>query len=129
MGWQTQYKVELATVIVEHKHPNLCEGNDHDPVEKEHLVVKVLKTRENQKTAKISWGKLGRQIKGFFKSQTLKWSRLTKIEVQDGDGWTKLEDKDIMEDHLIERYIEQLVHAGTIPVGYSDLGKESGRRG
>jgi hypothetical protein len=29
----TQYEVQLATAIVEHRHPYFCEGNDHDPVE------------------------------------------------------------------------------------------------
>jgi hypothetical protein len=81
----------LATAIVEHKYPHLCvgndlcEGNDHDPVEKENLVTKVLKTRDNCKTAKRSWKKLGRQIRGVLKPETLKWSRLVKIEVPNGD--------------------------------------------
>jgi hypothetical protein len=54
---RTQYEVQLATVIVEHKHPHFFEGNDHDPMEKVNLVTKVLKTRENRKTAKRSWNK------------------------------------------------------------------------
>jgi hypothetical protein len=57
---RTQFEVELATVIVEHKHPYLCDGTDHDPVDTQNLVAKVLKTRENRKTAKRSWKKLGR---------------------------------------------------------------------
>jgi hypothetical protein len=66
-------------------------------VDKENLVEKVLKTRENRKTAKRSWKKLGRQIRGIIKSETLKRSRLTKIEIPDGDGWRKVKDKEIME--------------------------------
>jgi hypothetical protein len=49
---RTQFEVELETAIVEHNHPYLCEGNEHVPVDKENLVAKVLKTRENRKTAK-----------------------------------------------------------------------------
>jgi hypothetical protein len=30
-----------------------------------------------------------------------------KIEVPDGDGWRKVEDKEIIEEHLMERNIEQ----------------------
>jgi hypothetical protein len=64
---RTQFEVELATAIVEHKHPYLCDGNEYDSLEKENLVAKVLKTRENRKTAKLSWKKLGRQIRGIIK--------------------------------------------------------------
>jgi hypothetical protein len=99
---RTQFEVELATVIVEHKHPYLCDGNEYDPVDKENLVAKALKTRENRKTAKRSWKKLGRQIRGIIKPETLKLSRLMKIEVPDGDAWKKVEDKETMEEHLME---------------------------
>jgi hypothetical protein len=34
-----------------------------------------------------------------------------------------------MEEHLMERNIEQLLHAGKIPFGYSDLGAELGNTG
>jgi hypothetical protein len=121
--------VELETAIVEHKHPYLCDGNEYDPVDKENLVAKVLKTRENQKTAKRSWKKLGRQIRGIIKPETLKRSRRTKIEVPDGDKWKKVEDKEIMEEHLMERNIEQFSHAGKTPFGYLDLGAELGHTG
>jgi hypothetical protein len=69
---RTQFKVELATVIVEHNHPYVCDRNEYDPVDKENLVAKVLKTRENRKTAKRSWKKLGRQIRGISKQETRK---------------------------------------------------------
>jgi hypothetical protein len=93
----TQYEVQLATTIVEHKHPHL---------------------------AKRSWKKLGRHLRGFLKQETLKRSRLVKIEVPDGDGWKKAEDKEITEEGLMERNIEQFWHVGTTPFGYSDLGRE-----
>jgi hypothetical protein len=102
---RAQFEVELATVIVEHKHPHLCEGNEYDPVDKENSVAKVLKARENRKTAKRSRKKLLRQIRGIIKPETLKRSILTKIEVLDGDEWKKVEDKEIMEQHLMERNI------------------------
>jgi hypothetical protein len=98
-------------------------------VDKENLVAKVMKTRENRKTAKRSWKKLGRKIKGIIKPETLKRSRLAKVEVPDGDEWKKVEDKEIMEAHLMERNIEQLSHAGKTPFGYSDLGAELGHTG
>jgi hypothetical protein len=88
------------------------------------LVAKVLKTRENRKTAKPSWKKLGIQIIGIIKPETLKRSRLTKIEVTDDDEWRKVEDKGIMEEHLMERNIEHFSHAGKTPFRYSDLGAE-----
>jgi hypothetical protein len=98
-------------------------------VDKENLVAKVLKTRENRKTSKRSWKKLGRQIRGIIKPETLKSRRLTKIEVPDGDEWRKVEDKEITEEHLMERNIEQFSYAGKTPFGYSDLGAELGHTG
>jgi hypothetical protein len=126
---RTQFEVELATMIVEHNHPYLCDGNEYDLVDKDNLVAKVLKTRDNRKTAKRSWKKLGRQIRGIIKPETLKRSRITKIEVPDGDEWKKVEDEEIMEDHLMERNIEQFSHAGKTPFGYLDLGAELGHTG
>jgi hypothetical protein len=83
-------------MIVEHKHPHFFGVIDQDPVEKETLVAKVLKTRENRKMAKRSWKKPGRQIKGSLKPETLKRSILVNIEIRDGDGWRKVEDSEIM---------------------------------
>jgi hypothetical protein len=40
---RTQFEVDLATAIVEHKNPHLCDGTEHDTVDKENLVAKVLK--------------------------------------------------------------------------------------
>jgi hypothetical protein len=114
---RTQFGVELETEIVEYKHPHLCECNEYDTVDKENLVEKVLKTRENRKTAKRSWKKLGRQIRGIIKPETLKRSRLTKIEVPGGGEWRKVEDKKITEEHLMDRNIEQFSHAGKTPFG------------
>jgi hypothetical protein len=126
---RTQFEVELATAIVKHKHPYLCDGNEYDPVDKDNLVAKVLKARENRKMAKRSWKKLGRQIRGNIKPETMKRSRLTKIKVPTGDEWKKVDDKEAMEEHLMERNIEQFSHAGKTPFGYSDLGAELGHTG
>jgi hypothetical protein len=40
-----------------------------------------------------------------------------------------MEDKETMEEHLMERNIEQFLHAGKTPFGYSDLGAELGHTG
>jgi hypothetical protein len=40
-----------------------------------------------------------------------------------------VEDKEIMEEHLMERNIEHFLHAGKTPFGYSDLGAELGHTG
>jgi hypothetical protein len=121
--------VELAAAIVENKHPYVYDGNEYDPLDRDNLVAKVLKTRNNGKTGKRSWKKLGKQIRGIIKPETLKRSRLTKIEVLDGDEWKKVEDKEIMEEHLMERNIEQFSHAGKTPFTYSDLGAKFGHTG
>jgi hypothetical protein len=43
--------------------------------------------------------------------------------------WTKIEDKDEVEHHLIARNVEQFSHAGATPFGLTDLGKELGHTG
>jgi hypothetical protein len=40
-----------------------------------------------------------------------------------------VEDKETMEENLMERNIEQFSHAGKTPFGYSDLGAELGHTG
>jgi hypothetical protein len=40
-----------------------------------------------------------------------------------------VEDKEIMKEHLMERNIEQFLHAGKTPFGYSDLGAKLGLTG
>jgi hypothetical protein len=65
----------------------------------------------------------------FQKPETLKRRRIVNIEVLGREGWRKVEDKEIMEEYLMERNIEQFSHAGTTPFGYSDLGTEVGHNG
>jgi hypothetical protein len=66
--------------------------------------------------------KLGRQIRGVLKPETLKRSKHVKKKVLDGDGWRKVEDKEIMEEHLMGRNIEQFLHTKKNPFTYSELG-------
>jgi hypothetical protein len=49
-----------------------------------------------------------------------------EVPVNNDTTWTRIEDKDEVENHLIERNVEQLSHAGATPFGYKDLGKELG---
>jgi hypothetical protein len=63
------------------------------------------KTRENRRTAQRSWRKVGRQIRGYLKPNTLKQSKLMHVEVpnEDGTAWTKIKNKAEVESHLIDR--------------------------
>jgi hypothetical protein len=38
-------------------------------------------------------------------------------------NWTKIEDKDEVEHHLISRNVEQVSNAGATPFGFTDLGR------
>jgi hypothetical protein len=71
---------------VEKKNPRFKEGEIFDPVEKKILVERELKTRENRRTAQRSWRKMGRQIWGHLKPNTLKRSKLMHVEVPNDDG-------------------------------------------
>jgi hypothetical protein len=50
-------------------------------VEKEILVEKEVKVRDNRKTAQRSWRKMGRQIRGHLKLNTLKRNKFMHVEV------------------------------------------------
>jgi hypothetical protein len=123
-----KYEVQVAQAIVEKSNPRYKEGGIFDPVEKEILVEKEVKVRENRKTAQRSWRKLGRQAKGHIKINTLKRSKLMHVEVpiNNETTWTKIEDKDKVEHNLIARNVEQFSHAGATPFGYTYLGRELG---
>jgi hypothetical protein len=95
-------------------------------MEKYIIVEREVKTRENRRTAQRSLRKMGRQLRGHIKRNTLKRSKLMHVEVPNevGTAWTKIENKAEVEIHLIDRNVEQLSHAGTTPFGYTALGTE-----
>jgi hypothetical protein len=53
-----------------------------------------------------------------------------RLDVQTEDGlWRKIGGKTQVEEHLIERNVEQFSHVGAIPLGYIALGRELGHTG
>jgi hypothetical protein len=54
--------VQVAQAIVEKRNPRYKDREIFDPVEKEILVVKEVKVRENRETAQISRRKMGHHI-------------------------------------------------------------------
>jgi hypothetical protein len=88
-------------------------------------ILKELKPRENILTAARSYCKLGRQISGHVKPNSIEKKFLTSLEVpRDAELWRCIEGKDAVEDRIIQWNVEQLSHAGQPPFGYTDLGKE-----
>jgi hypothetical protein len=83
--YRGQYEAEIAEAIVEKRNPRFKDGDIFDPVDKEILVERDLKTRENRRTAQRSWRNMGRQIRGHLKPNTLKRSKLMHVEVPNGD--------------------------------------------
>jgi hypothetical protein len=63
----TQFEVYLAMAVMEHKMPEIRSGGTFMECDKDVLVRKELKSRENRRTAKQSWQNLGRQIRGHLK--------------------------------------------------------------
>jgi hypothetical protein len=52
------------------------------------------------------------------------------LDVQTEDGlWRQIVGKTQVEEHLIERNVEQFSHAGATPLGYTYLGRELGHTG
>jgi hypothetical protein len=60
---RTQFEVNLAMEVVEHKRPEFCSGEIFMECDKDVLVQKELTSKENRRTAKRSWQKLGRHRK------------------------------------------------------------------
>jgi hypothetical protein len=125
---RTQFEVDLAMAVVEHKRPEFRSGEIFMECDKDVLVQKELKSRENRRTAKRSWQKLGHQIQGHLKPHTLQKSKLTAVEVSGAaDGsWSRIDTKEHVEALLIDRNVEQFLHAGNITFGYTTLGDELG---
>jgi hypothetical protein len=121
-----QYEVQVAHSIAEKRNPGYKEGEIFDPAEKEILLEKEVKVRENRKTSQRLWRKMGRQIRGQIKPNRLQISKLMHVEVPSNNEttWKKIEDKDELENHLTARNVEQFSHAGATPFGFTDLGKE-----
>jgi hypothetical protein len=92
---RTQFEVDVAMAVVEHKRPEFRLGGIFMDCDKDVLVQKEIKSRENRRTAKRSWQKLGRQIRGHLKPHTLQKSKLTSVEVsRAADGsWSRIDTK------------------------------------
>jgi hypothetical protein len=55
---RTQFEVDLAMTVVQHKGPEFLSGETFMECDKGVLVQKELKSRENRKTATRSWQSL-----------------------------------------------------------------------
>jgi hypothetical protein len=64
------------------------------------------------------------------KANSTKKSSLSRLDVQTEDGiWRQIVGKVQVEEHLIERNVNQFSHAGATPLGYTELGRELGHTG
>jgi hypothetical protein len=68
---RTQSEFDLAMAVVEHKIPEFHLGETFMECDNDVLVQKELKSRENRITARRSWQKLGRQIRGHLQKSKL----------------------------------------------------------
>jgi hypothetical protein len=80
----TAYELEVAAARVHTQHPELFDNPALD-LEREDHIAKELKSRENRRTAARSYQKLGRQIRGHVKPNSIKKLFLTSLEVPGDD--------------------------------------------
>jgi hypothetical protein len=78
---RSEFEVDLATSVIEHKYEWFRNGEECDVWDKYQLIEKELKSWESRRTTKKSWRKLGRQIGGHIKPNSLNRSKLTSGEV------------------------------------------------
>jgi hypothetical protein len=128
---RSQFEVDLAIAVVEHKRPELRDGETYMECNKDVLVQKGINSRKNRRTVKRSWQKLGHQMRGHLKPHTIQKSKLTAVEVPGSDTgtWSRVDTKEQVEELLINRNIEQFSHAGDTPFGYTALGNMLGHKG
>jgi hypothetical protein len=123
------YEVEVATARVEKKFPHFSEDNVACAIQREEKIELEVKAQENRRNTHGSFRKLGIQIRGHVKPNSNKKSSLTRVSVPD-DGpeglCQHIIGKDNLEEHLIKRNVEQFLHAGATPFGYTELGKDLG---
>jgi hypothetical protein len=117
--------------VMEHKIPEFRLGEIFMECDKDVLVQKELESRENRRTTKRSWQKLGCQIRGHLKPHTLQNSKLTAVEVSGSanGSWSRIDTKEQVDALLIDRNVKQFSHAGNTPFGYTALGDELGHTG
>jgi hypothetical protein len=117
----TQYEHEVAVARVERRHPHLADGNSVLTLEREELILKEIKRRENKRVTASSFNKMGRQIRGhIIKPSSLKITSLRRLEVQDATWiWKQIQGKESIEEHIAQRNMEHLSHAGKTPFGYT----------
>jgi hypothetical protein len=73
---------------------------------------------------------MGYKNRGHVKPKSTKRLSLNRMDVQtEGGLWRHIVGKVQVEEHLIERNVEHFSHAGSTPLGYTDLGRELGHTG
>jgi hypothetical protein len=117
------FEVEVSTAMVERRYPHFTEDNVLQVQEREERIDKEVRQRETRRSTQKSFRKLGYQIRGHVKPNSMKKSCLNRMDVQMEDGiWRQIVRKGKVTEHLIERNVEQLSHAGATPLGYTELG-------
>jgi hypothetical protein len=102
----TLYKLEVVAARAERKHPLLTADNKEFSQERDDLIQKEVKARENRRASQRTFRKLGRQIRGHVKPNSTKNSGLMRLEVElRRDVWKQLTGKEEIEEHLIARSV------------------------
>jgi hypothetical protein len=93
---RSQFEVDLAIAVVENKRPEFRDVETCMECNKDVIFQKEIKSRENRRTTKRSWQKLGRQIRGHLKPHTLQKIKLTAVESPGSDpgAWSRVDMKE-----------------------------------
>jgi hypothetical protein len=78
----TLYELEVAAARVERKNPILTAENEELSQERDDLIQKEVKARENRRAAQRIFMKPGRQIRGHVKPNSTKKSGIMRVEVE-----------------------------------------------
>jgi hypothetical protein len=74
--------LEVAAARVERKHPLLTADNEELNQERDDLIQKEVKARENRRSAQRTLKKIGQQIRGHVKPNPAKKFGFMRVEVE-----------------------------------------------
>jgi hypothetical protein len=85
INYGTSYEIEVVTARVHERFPELFETPTLEQ-EREDILEKELKSRENRRSAQRYFKKLGRERRGRVKPNSIKKSFLMALDVPGEDG-------------------------------------------
>jgi hypothetical protein len=116
------YQFDLASYIIDHKHSHLHGSNSlSDKIQREKLIGHKIRGM-NESKARCNLSTLLKfDIKGFINPSSIKRTSLNHIYINSNGVVSSLNNKEEIEDHLLQRNPLTYWASGTTPFGHSSV--------